>query len=154
MPPRKSDSQRRSDASASTARFAPIEDHPPVVAATPPSLAMQGPTFHPGGLAAAAGPSASPALALPTMDPTSMPPPSLPPPGATAQTPDTVPFAPRPGSVVAPVPLGRGSSAPSQTTPSEKGKDKEEGGKTGPGGHPKEAITIPIEVWEGGRPRT
>ncbi|KAJ4417084.1 hypothetical protein N0V82_006366 [Gnomoniopsis sp. IMI 355080] len=139
MPPRKSDSQRRSDTSASTARFAPIEDHPPAPAA--PSLAMQAPTFAPGG--PALGPSASPALALPTMDPTSMPPPSLPPPGS-AQTPDVVAFAPRPGSAAAPVPSGRGGSAPSQTTPSEKGKDKEEG-KTGPGGHPKEAITIPIE---------
>lgn len=43
----------------------------------------------------------------------------------------------------------RGGSAFSQS--SDKGKEKEEGGKTGPGGHPKEAITIPIEVWQSQR---
>lgn len=66
-----------------------------------------------------------------------MPPPSLPPPGP-AQIPDTVNFAA----------ARMGSSASAGTTPHsvplEKGKEKEE--KSGPGGHPKEAITIPIEV--------
>lgn len=143
MPPRKSDPTRRGDASA--ARFAPIDDNPPTPA--PRALAATQAPPH------AAGPSASPALALPTMDPTSMPPPSLPPPGPAAQHPDAVAFAPtRPGSASASAPAGRGGSAPSQTTPSEKGKEKEEG-KTGPGGHPKEAITIPIEVCKASRSR-
>lgn len=76
-----------------------------------------------------------------------MPPPSLPPPAHHVhhqQTPDAgnVNFTPRPGSAVQ---SARGGSAFSQS--SDKGKEKEEGGgKTGPGGHPKEAITIPIEV--------
>lgn len=141
MPPRKSDPARRSDApSASLARFAPIED----VALPSPAPPMQAPT---PATPAAPGVHPSPALALPTMD-TSMPPPSLPPPGS-AQTQDAVVFpSTRPGSgSAASVPSVGG--APAHTTPSsDKGKEREEGGKSGPGGHPKEAVTIPIEVRE------
>lgn len=147
MPSRKSDLARRSDAPpASTARFAPIEDD---AAPAPSSAPMQTPT--PAGPAPAPAPTPSPALALPAMD-TSMPPPSLPPPGSS-QTPDAVaPFQQaRPGSGSGPGQppnlLGGGAAHPAQqhATPSEKGKEREEG-KSGPGGHPKEAITIPIEV--------
>lgn len=117
MPSRKSDPARRSDASTSVATFAPIEDDAPV-----PSIASP--------------PAPSPAgLARPTMD-TSMPPPSLPPP-VLAQTPEAV-IPPRPGSA-----SHSNAAGPSQSTPSEKSKDDEK--KSG-GGHPKEAVTIPIEV--------
>ncbi|KAI3396687.1 hypothetical protein diail_11795 [Diaporthe ilicicola] len=117
MSSRKSDSARKSDASASAARFAPIED---------PSTAASIPTPSPG-------------LAKPSMD-TSMPPPSLPPPGL-AQTPEAVhPWRPATSSAEA----GSAPGAdPSQSTPSEKSKDDDK--KTGGGGHPKEAVTIPIE---------
>lgn len=128
MPPRKSDQGRKSDATpASSARFAPIDG------ASPALVPMQTP-------GPALVPAASPALALPTMD-TSMPPPSLPPPSAT-QTPDAAS-----ASFQQQAPTGRpGSGSASHATPSEKGKDREEGAKSGPGGHPKEAVTIPIEV--------
>lgn len=69
-----------------------------------------------------------------------MPPPSLPPPGL-AQTPEAV-ILPRPGSASA-ASLPSYAARPSQSTPSEKSKDDEK--KSG-GGHPKEAVTIPIEV--------
>lgn len=72
-----------------------------------------------------------------------MPPPSLPPPGSSQTPIEVLPTLPRPSSAtaasVAPV-----ASSHTHSTPSEKGKEKEE--KSGPGGHPKEAITIPIEV--------
>ncbi|KAG6363251.1 hypothetical protein INS49_008347 [Diaporthe citri] len=117
MSSRKSDSARKSDASASSARFAPIDGSP----------------------AASAVPTPSPGLAKPSMD-TSMPPPSLPPPGL-AQTPEAVhPLRPTSSSAAA----GHASGADqSQSTPSEKSKDEDK--KTGGGGHPKEAVTIPIE---------
>ncbi|KAK2611156.1 hypothetical protein N8I77_004529 [Diaporthe amygdali] len=122
MSSRKSDSARKSDASASAlasaARFAPIEDGSPAATSIP----------HP-----------SPGLAKPTMD-TSMPPPSLPPPGL-AQTPEAV-HRPRTTSSAAAQGLAPGTD-PSQSTPSEKSKDEDK--KTTGGGHPKEAVTIPIE---------
>lgn len=68
---------------------------------------------------------------------TSMPPPSLPPPGL-AQTPEAV-MPPRAGSAAS---LPSFTAGPSQSTPSEKSKDDEK--KSG-GGHPKEAVTVPIE---------
>lgn len=73
-----------------------------------------------------------------------MPPPSLPPPGL-AQTPEAVhPLRPSSSSAAA----GHAPGADhSQSTPSEKSKDDEK--KTGGGGHPKEAVTIPIEVRRG-----
>ena len=119
MSSRKSDAARKSDASASGARFAPINDPP----------------------AALPIPTPSPGLAKPSMD-TSMPPPSLPPP-VLAQTPEAVhPLRPTSSSAAA------GLVAPgadlSQSTPSEKSKDEDK--KAGGGGHPKEAVTIPIEV--------
>ncbi|KUI66451.1 DNA polymerase epsilon subunit D [Cytospora mali] len=70
---------------------------------------------------------------------TSMPPPSLPPPGL-AQTPEAV-ITPRQGSASA-ASVPSIAAGPSQSTPSEKSKDDEK--KSG-GGHPKEAVTIPIE---------
>ncbi|KAL1860451.1 hypothetical protein Daus18300_009225 [Diaporthe australafricana] len=117
MSSRKSDPARKSDTSASAARFAPIED----------------------ASSAAPIPTPSPGLAKPTMD-TSMPPPSLPPPGL-AQTPEAVqPLRPTSSSAAAGFAPG---VDPSRSTPSEKSKDDDK--KTGGGGHPKEAVTIPIE---------
>ncbi|KAH8788748.1 hypothetical protein F5883DRAFT_10582 [Diaporthe sp. PMI_573] len=110
-------SSRKSDASASGARFAPINDSPATSTIATPS----------------------PGLAKPSMD-TSMPPPSLPPPGL-AQTPEAV-HPPRPTSSSAAAAHASGAE-PSQSTPSEKSKDDEK--KTSGGGHPKEAVTIPIE---------
>lgn len=127
MPSRKSEPARRSDASTSAATFAPIEDDLP--APTPAPITAP-PTASP--------PAPSPAgLARPAMD-TSMPPPSLPPPGL-AQTPEAV-IPRRSGSAAS---LPSFAAGPSQSTPSEKSKDDEK--KSG-GGHPKEAVTIPIEV--------
>ncbi|PSR92413.1 hypothetical protein BD289DRAFT_428813 [Coniella lustricola] len=182
MPSRKSDSHRKSDASASFAKLVPIEDSTSpspaaasmatgagagagaaaavsAVSAPPqsqPSSQPQLPQHQPPVLAPAlapaasapgstSAPSASSALALPTMD-TSMPPPSLPPPGSSSQNPGTVAhFAPRMGSTSAAGVGGGASLAPllPAVSSSDKGKEKEE--KSGPGGHPKEAITIPIE---------
>ncbi|KAJ0121595.1 cbf nf-y family transcription factor [Diaporthe amygdali] len=122
MSSRKSDSARKSDASApaaaSAARFAPIEDGSPATSIPRPS----------------------PGLAKPTMD-TSMPPPSLPPPGL-AQTPEAVHRPRTTSSAAAQGGLAPGTD-PSQSTPSEKSKDEDK--KTTGGGHPKEAVTIPIE---------
>lgn len=127
MSSRKSDSARKSDASASSARFAPIDGSSP---------------------AASAVPTPSPGLAKPSMD-TSMPPPSLPPPGL-AQTPEAVhPLRPTSSSAAAGGHASGGADHHSQSTPSEKSKDEDK--KTGGGGHPKEAVTIPIEVWRGAR---
>ncbi|KAG8164767.1 hypothetical protein KVR01_005042 [Diaporthe batatas] len=112
---RKGDASRKSDASSSTARFVLTDDSP---------------------AASTAVPTPSPGLAKPSMD-TSMPPPSLPPPGL-AQTPEALhPLRPNSSSAVA------AHADPSQSTPSEKSNTEEK--KTGGGGHPKEAITIPIE---------
>ncbi|KKY36796.1 putative cbf nf-y family transcription factor [Diaporthe ampelina] len=123
MSSRKSDSARKSDASASAARFTPIDGSP----------------------AASTIPTPSPGLAKPSMD-TSMPPPSLPPP-SLAQTPEAVhPQRPTSSSASAAAAAAAGLASgadPSQSTPSEKSKDDDK--KTGGGGHPKEAVTIPIE---------
>lgn len=74
-----------------------------------------------------------------------MPPPSLPPPGL-AQTPEAVhPQRPTSSSAAA-AGLAPGADH-SLSTPSEKSKDDDK--KTGGGGHPKEAVTIPIEVRRG-----
>ncbi|ROW11514.1 hypothetical protein VMCG_00981 [Cytospora schulzeri] len=130
MPSRKSDPSRRSGASTSVATFAPIEDDSPAPTTAPTTAPATAPPT-------ASPPAPSPAgLARPAMD-TSMPPPSLPPPGL-AQTPEAV-IPPRPGSAAS---LPSFAAGPSQSTPSEKSKDDEK--KSG-GGHPKEAVTIPIE---------
>ncbi|POS70007.1 hypothetical protein DHEL01_v211600 [Diaporthe helianthi] len=114
-------SSRKSDASSSAPRFVPIDGSP---------------------AASTTMPTPSPGLAKPSMDtsmpPPSLPPPSLPPPGS-AQTPEAVhhPLRPNSSSAVA------GNADTSQSTPSEKSNTEEK--KTGGGGHPKEAVTIPIE---------
>ncbi|ROV91260.1 hypothetical protein VPNG_09712 [Cytospora leucostoma] len=142
MPSRKSDPARRSDATTSVATFAPIEDDSPAPSTAPPAATTIAPAT--ATAKAAASPTVSPpapssaGLARPAMD-TSMPPPSLPPPGL-AQTPEAV-ILPRPGSASA-ASLPSYAAGPSQSTPSEKSKDDEK--KSG-GGHPKEAVTIPIE---------
>ncbi|KAK7744190.1 hypothetical protein SLS53_003711 [Cytospora paraplurivora] len=144
MPSRKSDPARRSDATTSVATFAPIEDDSPAPTTAPPAATTTASATAKATAKATASPTVSPpapssaGLARPAMD-TSMPPPSLPPPGL-AQTPEAV-ILPRPGSASA-ASLPSYAAGPSQSTPSEKSKDDEK--KSG-GGHPKEAVTIPIE---------